>query len=214
MPSLGLKERFAAMGDSFANMSPRERWMVTGMAAGIGLLALSLLWYLISDGLDRREERNRRMNHAMTLLSRHEGELRDARLAEARADARIDKPAPALQGHLHKIAEDVGIEVKEWKPGKKPKPLGKTKRYQERYIRLRMYRVELDPLTKFLDKIESGRHLIMISKLEIQTRPRQHELLDVDMVVSTYEKTKKTAKKGKAKGKKTRRKARAPSRPR
>lgn len=204
MASLNLKDRLAGVKDSFANMNKRERLLVTALVAAFGLVLFFLFYYLISDGLDRREERCLKARKALELLARHADELTEARLAEAKADARIEKTAPMLQGHLHSIAESTKIDVKEYKQ-LKPRLLDKSKRYRERSIRLRIYRVELEPLTRFMDQIESGRHLIMITQLDIQTRPRQHELLDVDMVVSTYEKvtekeTEKTKGKKNAKG--------------
>jgi hypothetical protein len=204
------RQTLNSLTQSFAELSPRERIMVAALAATFVFLVFGVLYYFISDGLDRRERRNGEYRRAVTLLDRHADELRAARLADARTDARIQDAVPKLQGHLDKIAEKTEVDVKEFKQ-LKDKYLGKKKRYLEKSMRLRIYGVGIDALSKFLDAIEGGNHLVLVTQLDIETRTGQPELLDVDMVVSTY---KIAEKKGeKKKGKKKKGKSREPRRP-
>lgn len=174
--------------DSFDRLSLREKMMLLGLVATFGFILIGALWYFTSEGLSAREERCENLRRAVTLLERHEGELREARMADARTDARISESVPMLQGHLDKIAGDLDVDVKEYK-SLKDRTLGREKNYLEKSMRLRIFGVKIELLAKFLDRIEGGKHLILVSALDIQTRVGQPELLDVDMVVSTYKKS-------------------------
>ncbi len=173
--------------DSFDQLSLREKAMLLGLVATFGFILIGALWYFTSEGLNAREERCENLRRAVTLLERHEGELREARMADARTDARIRESVPMLQGHLDKIASDLDVDIKEYK-SLKDRTLGREKNYLEKSMRLRIFGVKIELLAKFLDRIEGGKHLILVSALDIQTRVGQPELLDVDMVVSTYKK--------------------------
>lgn len=196
---VGMADRIQNLMDSFYELSPREKILLAGLAGVFSFLLVGSLWYFINSGLSTREERCEKLRRAVTLLERHEAELREARMADARTDARIQEAVPMLQGHLDKIAGELEVDVKEYK-SLAERTLGKEKNYLEKSIRLRILGIKIDLLANFLDRIESGRHLIMVSSLDIQTRVGQPELLDVDMVVSTYERTEE--KKGKQKEKK------------
>ena len=196
------KDKNQEMVDSFDDLKKKKKAMLAGLAGTFLFLVVGALWFFISEGLSEREERCEKLRSAVTLLDRHEQRLRDARMADARTDAKIQASVPMLQGHLDKIAKDLEVEVKEYK-SLKAKPLGKEKKYVEKSMRLRIYGVKVGPLAHFFDRIEGGRHLILVSALDIQTRVGQPEFLDVDMVVSTYEKSKGgKGKKGKEKSRK------------
>jgi len=173
--------------DSFDQLSFREKMMVLGLVTTFCFILIGALWYFTSEGLSAREERCENLRRAVTLLERHEGELREARMADARTDARISESVPMLQGHLDKIASDLDVDVKEYK-NLKDRTLGREKNYLEKSMRLRIFGIKIELLAKFLDRIEGGQHLILVSALDIQTRVGQPEFLDVDMVVSTYKK--------------------------
>ncbi len=194
----GMPDRIQNLMDSFYELSPREKVLLAGLAGVFCFLLVGSLWYFINSGLSAREERCENLSRAVTLLERHEDELRLARMADARTDARIQEPVPMLQGHLDKIAGELEVEVKEYK-SLPERTLGKEKNYLEKSIRLRILGIQIDRLANFLDQIESGRHLILVSSLDMQTRTGHPELLDVDMVVSTYERVEDKARKKKEK---------------
>ncbi len=204
-------DRIGYLRSSFQAMSPRERSLIGGLGAAFGLVVVLVLWYFVADGLSARRQRVEQMRQAIDILSRKGDELRAARMMKAKVDARIEVGAvPMLQGHLDKIAKDVGLDVKEYK-NLKPRFLDKKERYQERSVRLKLLGVDLDTLSKFMDRVEGGRNLVMVTQLRIQTRPGQADQLDVDMVVSTYEKI-EAKKKNKTKGRKSRKDSRAGAR--
>ncbi|MCD6498124.1 MAG: type II secretion system protein M [Deltaproteobacteria bacterium] len=188
MAAVSLKERMGLMASSFSSMSKRERTMIVGVAGAVLFLVFVILWYVISDSLDERAQRVENMRRALTILIQKGDKLRQARMAEARADARIESSSvPLLQGYIDGIAKKVNIDVKEYK-SLKPRFLDKKKKYQERSIRLKLLGVDLDSLSRFLDRIEGGRGLVMTTQLSIVPRTGQSDQLDVDLVISTYEK--------------------------
>ena len=194
-----LRERIDYIKTSFQAMTPRERTLITGLGAAVGLVVLLVLWYFVADGLEQRAERVAEMRRAIDILGSKGDELRSARMMKAKVDARIEAGAvPMLQAHLDKIAKDVGLDVKEYKT-LKDRFLDKKERYRERSVRLSLLGVDLDSLTKFMDRIEGGRYLVMVTQLRVQTRPGQPDKLDVEMVVSTYEKVEGKSGKGKTK---------------
>jgi len=188
MTTVSLKERVGLMASSFSSMGKRERTLIAGVVGAIVFIVFVILWYVISNSLDERAQRVDNMRRALTILIQKGDQLRQARMAEARADARIESSSvPLLQGYIDGIAKKVTIDVKEYK-SLKPRFLDKKKKYRERAIRLRLLGVDLDSLSRFLDRIEGGRGLVMATQLNIVPRTGQPDQLDVDLVVSTYEK--------------------------
>ncbi len=204
----GVREKFDYFQTAFQAMSPRDRMLIAGLGAAFAFVGIMVLWYFVADGLESRRQRVAEMRRAIAILTSKGDELRSARLMKAKVDARIEAGSvPMLQGHLDKIAKDIDLEVKEYKT-LKDRFLDKKERYRERSVRLKLLGVDIDTLTKFMDRIEGGRYLVMVTQLRIQTRPGQPDQLDVDMVVSTYEKVEGKGGKGKAKSRKGRKSSR------
>ena len=89
-----------------------------------------------------------------------------------------------LQGLLEAAAKEAGVEIAE-QTERPANPLGK--KYIERAVDLRLRKVQLEDLTKFLRKVETGPNLVVVTALNIRSRDDKHMDLEVEMAVSTYE---------------------------
>ncbi len=196
------------MADSLSHMSRRERILVLGLGCTLVVLVLAIFTYLIMDGLDSRRQENARIESVLKRLQRNRSRLVASKSVDARLDVKLDRKPPALQGHIETLAKRFEVEVNDYKPSK-PKALGKKKRVLEKAVTISLYDIGLDKLMKFINAIESGGYLIMITQLQVVPRSTNHARLDVKKLkVSSYERNKeekKVSSKKKKKGR-TRRK--------
>lgn len=175
------------ISESFQRMSRRERILVLGLAASLVVLLLALFSFLILDGLDTREARNERLRQVIRKLEKNRNRLMASKREDARLDIKLDRKPPALQGHIESIAKRLEVEIKDYKPAK-PKELGKRKRVLEKAVTISIYDIGLGKLMKFINALESGGYLIMITQLQVVPRSTDHGRLDVKKLrVSSYE---------------------------
>ncbi len=175
------------IGESFRRMSDRERIMVLGLAGTAVVLVLALLSFLILDGLDTREMHNERLRQVIRKLEKNRGRLMASKREDARLDVKLDRKPPALQGHIETIAERLKVEIKGYSPPKE-KELGKRKLVLQKSVTISLYDIGLAKLMKFVNALESGGYLIMVTQLQVVPRSTDHGRLDVKKLqVSSYE---------------------------
>jgi len=102
----------------------------------------------------------------------------------AQMETRLGTTPVQLQGYVENAAKEAGVEISD-SSDRAPTPAGK--KFIERTVDLHLKPMTLDQLTKFMKAIETGRSLVVVKELSVRTRDDKHQQLDVDMVVSTFE---------------------------
>jgi type II secretory pathway component PulM len=183
----------ARLRDAFEGLSARERSLLLLLGAVVVLLLFLIGGYTLYDRIDTLEEKNQAMEKALSDIAKKRGPYLQARARQAQLDSRIGNSPLQLSGFLEGIAKESGIEIRETNP-RTPEPLGK--KYIQQSVDLRLGRVKLEPLLKFMHRLETyPSNLVLVTQLSIRNRDDKHEEFEVDMTVSTYEHAPKSATK-------------------
>lgn len=176
-------------------LSSRERTLLSTLGAVIMLLAVLGGTYYIYDRIDTLEENNEAMHRALTDIEKKRGPYLAARALAAQLELRVGQTPLSLSGFLEQIGKETGLEIRETNP-RSPEPVGK--KYIQQSVDLRISKVALEPLLKFMRRLETYQsNLVLVTQLSIRARDDKHQDFEVDMTVSTYENAPKS---GAAKG--------------
>ena len=175
----------------FDGLSPRERTLLLTLGVVIGLLIVLAGAYAIYDRIDTLEETNETMHRALRDIEKKRGPYLAARALAAQLESRIGQSPLQLSGFLEQISKETNIEIRETNP-RTPEPIGK--KYIQQSVDLRISKVALEPLLKFMRRLETYQsNLVLVTQLSIRARDDKHQDFEVDMTVSTYENAPKAA---------------------
>lgn len=133
--------------------------------------------------LDRRVAAKRTEYRQISeLAGRFEG-LR-GRIAGIEDDLRRNRDFSVLS-HLEGLAKEARLQDRIVQM--KPRAAETTRHYRENAVELRMEKVRLPDLVRYLDQVENAKALLRIKQLQIRPRFDDPNLLDVRFQVSSYE---------------------------
>jgi hypothetical protein len=182
--------------------SPRTRRVVSlGTVAVAVLVLIGVAWSTFSSISDLREG-NAAIREALAAIAQHRDEYLEAKARNAVQEARIGNDPPQLTADLEAAArgENVKIDEQSERPAV---PAGK--RYLEHDVDLRIREVDLQSLTKFLKRVETGPRLIFFTRMSLKHRySTESDKLDAELTATAFEKVHedKTKKKPDGAGKK------------
>lgn len=181
----------------FEGLSSRERTLLLALGGVLLVSGLLLGAFVLYDRIDELEEKNDAMHKALRDIERKRGQYLQARARQAALEARIGQAPLQLSGFLEQAAKDAGLEIRETNP-RTPEPLGK--KYIQQAVDLRISKVTLEPLLKFMRRLETHTsNLILVTQLSMRARDDKHVDFEVDMTVATYEHAPKAPEKDKGK---------------
>ncbi len=179
-----MKDLLARLRALFANLSMRERLLVSA----VGVLAAVLLFVLVvlqllaaGDRLDGRVAAAEQQLEAMTRLRREWDEV-SVRLRSV--EERIQKgPRGNLRTTLESLAQHASVKVESMEPQASPT----HERYRETKVEVGLREVTLAQAVSYLHQIEQTPQPLSVKALRIRTRQEKPELLDVTFTVSSFE---------------------------
>ncbi len=192
-----LNDRLSELRGRWERLTDRERTLVAGMGVVLVVVIIFGIGVSIAQGLSDLEDDNRAIRQALKDIDSNRDAYLRARQKTAQLEARMGRGAVQLQGYLESAAKEAGVEIAETVE-RQPAPLGK--KYVEKTVDLRLRKVPLEPLSRFLRKIETGPNLVAVTSLSVRSRDDKHEDLEVEMGVSTYEHAPEGAKASHKKG--------------
>jgi hypothetical protein len=199
-PNLGLRLR-ARLNESLELIPARQRLLIAIVGGGLLLVSLLTLSYVLYDRIDTLDEKNDAMQRALRKIEEKRDAYVAAKAHERALEARIGQSPLQLSGFVEQLAKEVGLEIRETNP-RSPDLL--AKKYLQQSVDLRISKVGLEPMLRFLRRIETYQsNLVMITELSVRARDDKHQDFEVDMTVSTFEHAPKLAAKpgdGKASG--------------
>ena len=179
-------------------MSARERRLISLLGSAFAVCAFLLVGYLVFDSMQSMSEENQDMRDALDAIARHSDEFRDAKARAAAQALRIGTEPPQLAADLEAAAKEAGIQIPET-ADRPDAPAGK--RYVEHSLDVKLRKVDLKSLANFLSKVETGRSLVLITRLQIRRSfGGDGTSVDVDLTATTYERLKDGSKKPPLKG--------------
>ena len=189
--SNGIGSRIEEFKASFDRLSARERVMVGGLVSVFVVLIILGVGYWIGSGLEEIETRNADTRKALTYLRRHQNTYLQHRRRMAALGVRMGHSPLELNSYVEKAASAVGVTIAE-SGGISPIP---GDRFTRRGVEIKLNRVTIGQLGSLLKTIEDDTaHIVQVTRLAVRTRWNRNQELDVEMVVSTYDRSTKKSK--------------------
>ncbi len=186
----GITAKIEDIKASLERLSARERRMFGGLAAAFAAMLVLGLGYWISSSLEELEEKNASMRKALKLIDRHRDEFVAQRQRIAALEVRMARTPLELNNFVEKAASAVGVTITE--SGETTPVPGA--RYTRRGLEIKLNKVTIGQLASLLKRIEDEQaYIVQVTRLSVNTRWNRNEQLDVELVVSTYDRNKKDA---------------------
>jgi len=179
-----------AVGRWWDDLALRERRLVGALGATVIVVALVAVAMVIKSGLDKRRRRNEMLREAIKSVDKGRDSFEARKRKEQELRALIGDTSPVLTSYLEDAAKKADIVIPEQTPGKST-PHGK---FVEKSIDLKLRGVTLEQLANFLKNVEQS-PIVVVQRLQVKTYFNQHERLDVELTVATFERAKETPKK-------------------
>jgi Tfp pilus assembly protein PilO len=172
----------------WGRMSTRERRLISILVGAFFGCALLVVGYLTFDSLQSKAQENRDMREALDAIAKHSNEYREAKARVQAQALRIGNEPPQLAADLEAAAKEAGIQIPET-VDRPDAPAGK--RYIEHSLDVKLRKVDLKSLATFLSKVETGKSLILVTRLEIRRSfGGDGANVDVELTATTYERLK------------------------
>ena len=179
-------------------MSARERRLISLLGSAFAVCAFLLVGYLVFDSMQTMSQDNQDMRDALDAIAKHSEEFREAKARAKAQELRIGTEPPQLAADLEAAAKEAGIQIPE--TADRPDAAA-GKRYVEHSLDVKLRKVDLKSLANFLSKVESGKNLVLITRLQIRRSfGGDGTSVDVDLTATTYERLKDGSKKPGLKG--------------
>jgi general secretion pathway protein M len=178
--------------------APREKRLYTILAA---VVAIATVVYGVSTSLSNisdLEEGNAAIREALTAIAKNRDVYLEAKARNSVQEARIGDAPPQLAGDLEAAARAENIQIAE--SAERPTvPAGR--RYIEHDTDLKIREADLQSLTNFLRRVETGPRLIFFTRLALK-HPYAADpgKLDVEATATAFEKVHEDKTKKKAGG--------------
>ncbi len=179
----GIGNKLDDLKASFGRLAPRERMMLSGLAAVVLIFVVGVVGYFIQSGLEEIEEHNDAMRTALRDLERNKDAYMVQRQRIAALEVRIPQVPIELNRLVETAASSVGVSIAE---SGEITPVS-SERYVQRGVEVKLRKVTIEQLAKLLKALENSPHLVQVTRLSVATRWNQHQDLDVEMTISTYE---------------------------
>jgi len=186
-------------------MAPRTRKLALGLATAIASVLLLGGAYVTFSSISDREEENGLIREALAEISKHHDEYLDAKTRNAVAEQRIGNDPPQLTADLEAAAKGENVQIAE--SNERPAaPAGASRRYLQHDLDIKVREVDLQSLTKFMRRVETGPRFIFFTRLSLKHRYSETDKLDAELTATAFERVKDDKKKkadtAKAAGKK------------
>ncbi len=179
-----MKTWLARLRTFFANLSPRERMLVSlvGVLAA-GLLGLAVVFQLFAVG-DRIDTRRAAAEQQLEVMSRLRREFDDVNVRLRSVEERIQSGQRGnLRTTLESLAQRASVKVESMEPQASPS----HDRYRETKVEVGLREVTLAQAVSYLHEIEQTPQPLSVKALRIRTRQEKPEFLDVTFTVSSFE---------------------------
>jgi hypothetical protein len=168
----------------FANLSPRERMLVSSvgvLAAGLVAVVVVLELLAVGDRIDARRAAAEQQLEVMTRLRR---EFDDVNIRLRSVEERIQSGQRGnLRTTLESLAQRANVKVESMEPQASPS----HDRYRETKVEVGLREVTLAQAVSYLHEIERTPQPLSVKALRMRTRQEKPEFLDVTFTVSSFE---------------------------
>ncbi|HZU84965.1 MAG TPA: hypothetical protein VE987_18670 [Polyangiaceae bacterium] len=177
-------------------MNARERRLV----GVLGFVAAFVVVLAVPFGLEAivrsDQSDNDELRQALTDVQDARGRVRERQAKKDAIAARYAKKAPSLAGYLEQEARQQKLEVTDSTP-LPDVPHGK--RYVEHGTDIHLKKTGMLPLARFFESLEKSGYPVALTRLNIRKRSSENDSYDVEVGVSSYDRSETPAPAGSAK---------------
>ncbi|MBV9949009.1 MAG: type II secretion system protein M [Myxococcales bacterium] len=174
------------MAGPLLQMNERERRLV-GVLGFVGALVLLLAVPFGLEAIVRSAQSdNDALRQALTDVQDARGRVRERQAKKDAIAARYARKAPALAGYLEQAARAQKLEVTDSTP-LPDVPHGK--RYVEHGTNVHLKKTGMLAFANFLESIEQSGYPVALTRLNIRKRSGENDAYDVEVGVSSYDRT-------------------------
>ena len=201
MSGRALRLPYGYFRSEWERMAPRTRKLAVGLLTTIVcVIGLALAYYTFAE-ISSLEEENGQIREALSEISKHHDEYLDAKTRNAVQEQRIGSEPPQLTADLEGAAKGENVQIAE--SNERPvAPAGSSRRYLQHDLDIKLREVDLQSLTKFMRRVETGPRFIFFTRISLKHRYSETDKLDAELTATAFEKVKDDKKK-KAEGAKT-----------
>ncbi|MDP8998929.1 MAG: type II secretion system protein M [Myxococcota bacterium] len=174
------------MAASLLRMNPRERRLL----GVIGFIAAVILILAVPFGFEAivhaESSENDELRQALADVQDARGRVRERQAKKDAIALRYVRKAPSLAGYLEQEARQQKLEVTDSTP-LPDVPHGK--RYVEHGTNIHLRKTGMLPLARFLESIEKSGYPVAVTQLSIRKRSGENDSYDVEIGVSSYDRS-------------------------
>ena len=175
-------------------MGPRTRRLAIVLATAIVGVVVLVGSVLTFSSISDMEEENGLIREALGEISKHHDEYLEAKTRNAVAEARIGNEPPQLTADLEAAARGENLQIAE--SNERPvAPAGTSRRYLQHDLDVKLREVDLQSLTKFMRRVETGPRFVFFTRLALKHRYSETDKLDAELTATAFEKVKDDKKK-------------------
>jgi general secretion pathway protein M len=179
-------------------MAPREKRFVTILVAVVAISTIASGVWISMSNISDLEEGNAAIREALTAIAKNRDVYLEAKARNSVQEARIGDAPPQLASDLEAAARNENIQIAE--SSERPTvPAGR--RYIEHDTDLKIREADLQSLTNFMRRVETGPRLVFFTRLALK-HPYAADpgKLDVEATATAFEKVHEDKTKKKAGG--------------
>jgi hypothetical protein len=175
-------------------MAPRTRRLALVLLTTIVCVGgLGITWATFSS-ISTLKEENELIREALGELSKHHDEYLDAKMRNAVQEQRIGSEPPQLTADLEAAAKGENVQISE--SNERPvAPAGASRRFVQHDLDVKLREVDLQSLTKFMRRVETGPRFIFFTRISLKHRYSETDKLDAELTATAFEKVKEDKKK-------------------
>ena len=168
-------------------MPVRERRSVTVLGIAIIVVAVSLAIYLIFSNISDLEETNADVREALAAITKHRDSYLEAKARAQAQETRLGSDPPQLVADIEAAAREETVQIAE--SNERP-PTPVSKRWIEHDVDLKIREVDLQSLSKFMKRVETGARPIFFTHVSLKRRFSEADKLDAELTAIGFERVK------------------------
>ena len=181
---------FKYLGAEWDRMAVRERRSLTALAVAVVVLAISLGIYLASSNISELEESNADVREALAAITKHRDGYLEAKSRALAQEARLGGDPPQLVADIEAAAREETLQIAE--SNERP-PTNASKRWIEHDVDLKVRGVDLQTLSRFLKRVETGPRPVFFTHISLKRRFSEADKLDAELTAMAFERVKEKA---------------------
>jgi hypothetical protein len=170
-------------------MPVRERRWVTALAIAVVALTLGLGIYLVFSTISDLQQGGADIREALSAINKNRDDYLEAKARAAAQEVRLGTEPPQLVADIEAAAREESVQIAE--SNERP-AVAAGKRWLQHDVDIKIRGVDLQALTKFLKRVETGRRPIFCTRLSLKRRFSEADKLDAEVTAVAFERTTKS----------------------